>query len=125
MTNPAYPRSTKVRLGPNVIGVHLTDTVTPSKGPDDFRSGLRKRVLQEGAVPSQFERPNTSESTPCFEVPARRPAKYLGSGDEGAHLVSCRTQGKGARFYAGGGWKGWKRRRNDLPDCPEMPSGCA
>ncbi|KAH7947411.1 hypothetical protein HPB52_011728 [Rhipicephalus sanguineus] len=32
MTNPAGPRSTKVRLGPNVIGVHLTDTVTPSKG---------------------------------------------------------------------------------------------
>ncbi|XP_037518397.1 uncharacterized protein LOC119395190 [Rhipicephalus sanguineus] len=32
MTNPAGPRSTKVRLGPNVIGVHLTDPVTPSKG---------------------------------------------------------------------------------------------
>ncbi|XP_037505702.1 uncharacterized protein LOC119382034 [Rhipicephalus sanguineus] len=32
MTNPAGPRSTKLHLGPNVIGVHLTDTVTPSKG---------------------------------------------------------------------------------------------
>ncbi|XP_037528475.1 uncharacterized protein LOC119405707 [Rhipicephalus sanguineus] len=32
MTNPAGPRSTKLHRGPNVIGVHLTDTVTPSKG---------------------------------------------------------------------------------------------
>ncbi|XP_037508201.1 uncharacterized protein LOC119383993 [Rhipicephalus sanguineus] len=32
MTNPAGPRSTKLHQGPNVIGVHLTDTVTPSKG---------------------------------------------------------------------------------------------
>lgn len=63
--------------------------------------------------------------TAGFEVPARRPAKYLGSGDEGAYLVSCRTQDKGARSHAGGGLKGWKRRRNDLPDCPAMPSGCA
>ncbi|KAH7955739.1 hypothetical protein HPB52_003422 [Rhipicephalus sanguineus] len=28
----AGPRSTKLRRGPNVIGVHLSDTVTPSKG---------------------------------------------------------------------------------------------
>ncbi|KAL1479196.1 hypothetical protein MTO96_052055, partial [Rhipicephalus appendiculatus] len=31
--------------------------------PDDFRSGLRKRLLQEGAVPSLFEHPKSSEST--------------------------------------------------------------
>ncbi|KAL1479284.1 hypothetical protein MTO96_051973 [Rhipicephalus appendiculatus] len=30
---------------------------------DDFRSGLRKRLLQEGAVPSLFEHPKSSEST--------------------------------------------------------------
>ncbi|KAH7939899.1 hypothetical protein HPB52_018881 [Rhipicephalus sanguineus] len=30
MTNPAGPRSTKLRRGPSMIGVHLTDTVTPS-----------------------------------------------------------------------------------------------
>lgn len=31
--------------------------------PEDFRSGLQKRLLQEGAVPSQFEHPKSSEST--------------------------------------------------------------
>ncbi|KAH7934891.1 hypothetical protein HPB52_001833 [Rhipicephalus sanguineus] len=45
MTNPAGPRSTKVRLGPNVIGVHLTDTVTPSKGA--HRNNNSRQTHQE------------------------------------------------------------------------------
>ncbi|XP_072145676.1 THAP domain-containing protein 3-like [Dermacentor andersoni] len=38
--------------------------------PANFRSGLRKRLLLEGAVPSQFERPNATEST--HDVPRSR-----------------------------------------------------
>ncbi|KAH7983116.1 hypothetical protein HPB52_009306 [Rhipicephalus sanguineus] len=51
MTNPAGPRSTKLHRGPNVIGVHLTDTVTPSKGYT-----LRGKVRDDwGKVQLTFE----------------------------------------------------------------------
>ncbi|KAL3248800.1 hypothetical protein MRX96_056340 [Rhipicephalus microplus] len=74
ITNPAGPRSTRLRRGPNVIGVHLADTLTPSKrvgrerGEEVCQEAEAEGIWQTG-LPSATEcRRGCGESEPVGRV---------------------------------------------------------